>query len=159
MAFSVLFVCMGNICRSPAAECVFSHLLGAKPWKEEVITDSAGTIDMHAGNPPDSRMTAALQRRGIRVFGRARQVTREDLAAFDLILAMDRDNLAYLHYLDRGGNYRGKIRLFGEFCRKTPGEEVPDPYYGGEAGFDLVVSMLEDGCGNLLKYIEGKMAK
>ncbi len=131
-----------------------ADLLVKKEWAEDVELDSAGTIGMHAGNPPDSRMAATLRARGIRVFGQARQVRKQDLAAFDLILAMDQDNLAYLRQLDGSEDYRDKVRLFGDFCRNSPGAEVPDPYYGGEAGFQQVADMLEDGCEQLLRHIQ-----
>lgn len=159
MAFRVLFVCMGNICRSPAAECVFAHQLRQAELADVVDCDSAGTIGYHAGNPPDPRMRRALQARLIPVNGAARPVTEADLAQFDLILAMDRANLEDLRKLDTTGQYAQNIRLFGEFCRKTPDADVPDPYYGGEDGFETVLDMLEDGVGEVLSFIEQELQK
>lgn len=153
MSFRVLFVCMGNICRSPAAECVMNHLIENSGSGERVECDSAGTLGYHAGSAPDPRMQQAMRKRGIKVTGKARKVRKEDLQEFDLILAMDRDNLSELHKLDSAKQYRDKVRLFGEYCQHTPGAEVPDPYYGGEAGFEQVMDMLEDGCAQLLKEL------
>ncbi len=150
MSFRILFVCMGNICRSPAGECVMRHLLRDDPLRELVECDSAGTLGYHTGESPDPRMSQALRDRGITVLGRARQVSQDDLEKFDLILAMDRDNLRYLHDLDAQGKYRDKMGLFGSYCQKTPGAEVPDPYYGGAEGFERVLDMLEDGCSQLM---------
>ncbi len=153
MSFRVLFVCMGNICRSPAGECVLLHQLRNDPLRDQIECDSAGTLGYHTGESPDPRMTRAMQNRGIEVVGRARKVSLEDLETFDLVLAMDRDNLKHLHALDSAGRYRDKIRLFGTYCQKTPGAEVPDPYYGGPEGFENVLDMLEDGCAHLIEQI------
>ncbi|MEZ5302462.1 MAG: low molecular weight protein-tyrosine-phosphatase [Verrucomicrobiales bacterium] len=156
-SFRVLFVCMGNICRSPAAEAVLRHLDGDSGAVE---IDSAGTIDFHTGKPSDARMRAAAARRGIPVDVRARQVKAADLARFDLILAMDHDNLADLRHLDADGAAGGKLRLFCEFCTRHPHTQVPDPYYGGDEGFELVLDLLEDGCANLLNQIRsGELAR
>lgn len=154
MGYRILFVCMGNICRSPAAECVFASRLQQTAIADAVEHDSAGTIGYHSGNPPDARMRRALKARAIPVMGAARPVSADDLERHDLILAMDRDNLANLHKLDTAGEYAKKIHLFGEFCTKTPGSDVPDPYYGGDDGFETVIDMIEDGVDNLLAYIE-----
>ncbi len=150
---------MGNICRSPAAECVFAHRIKQADLADVVDYDSAGTIGYHAGNPPDPRMKRALEARGIPVNGAARPVTAADLKEFDLILAMDRENLNDLRELDATGKYAHSIRLFGEFCTKTPAADVPDPYYGGEDGFETVLDMLEDGMDEVLGYIEQKLEK
>ena len=150
----ILFVCMGNICRSPAGECVMRHLItaddsgGTIEWIE---CDSAGTIGMHEGNPPDDRMRSAGAARGIEILGAARQVNRSDLDRFDLVLAMDRENLADLQLLDPEQTARAKIRLFCDYCTEHDVTDVPDPYYGGDAGFELVLDLLEDGCAGLLE--------
>jgi protein-tyrosine phosphatase len=154
--FRILFVCMGNICRSPAGECVLRHLADASGQSAGLGIDSAGTIDFHTGKPPDSRMRDAGAGRGIVIQGSARQVRRGDLEKFDLILAADRDNRADLIRLAGGEGAPGteKIRLFCEFCTRHDDKEVPDPYYGGDAGFEHVLDLLEDGCANLLDRLK-----
>jgi protein-tyrosine phosphatase len=154
MSFKILFVCMGNICRSPAAECIFQQLLNKNGLEGKFTCDSAGTIDMHAGNPPDHRMQKALRTRNIPVFGSARQVQVEDFEKFDLVLAMDESNLSNLRSLDPNGRYAEKIRLFGDYCKSDSGIEIPDPYYGGQSGFDTVIDLLEDGCENLINQLQ-----
>ena len=146
---SVLFVCMGNICRSPAAEGVFRHYVEKQGASGDFHIDSAGTIDYHSGKPADPRMRAAASRRGYTLTSISRQVMFEDLEEFDLIVAMDRDNLAELRYL--AGSARPKLRLLGSFLPERRGEpgqapEVPDPYYGGAQGFEEVLDMLERAC-------------
>ena len=146
---SVLFVCMGNICRSPAAEGVFRHYVEQQGVAGNFHIDSAGTIDYHNGKPADPRMRAAASDRGYPLASISRQVTFEDLDEFDLIVAMDRDNLRYLEEL--AGGPQAHIRLLGSFLPKRPGEpgqvpEVPDPYYGGSQGFAEVLDMLERAC-------------
>ena len=143
---SVLFVCMGNICRSPAAEGVFRYYVNKQGATENFYIASAGTIDYHSGNPADPRMRAAAAGRGYTLTSVARQVTAEDLEEFDLIVAMDRDNLAELLYL--AGGARHNVSLLGSFLPNHQGPpehapEVPDPYYGGPQGFELVLDMLE----------------
>lgn len=152
--FRILFVCMGNICRSPAGENVLRHLADQRPQSKPVEIDSAGTIDYHTGNPPDARMHRAARARGIPMTGSARQVTVADLDRFDLVLAADRDNLADLQALATNDSQRLKLRLFCTLCTQHPDEEIPDPYYGGDAGFEHVLDLLEDGCTNLLDQIE-----
>lgn len=152
----LLFVCMGNICRSPAAEGVMKHQLAAAGALGKAEVDSAGTINLHAGNPPDSRMTAAAANRGIELVHRARQVTAKDLADFDLVLVMDEDNLRDVRRLDREGKYADKIKLFCDYTTRHSQTEVPDPYYGGPDGFELVLDLLEDGCANLVKEVRGQ---
>lgn len=117
---------------------------------DQVEVDSAGTIGMHAGNPPDSRMTKAAANRGIPLVHAARQVTAQDLADFDLILVMDEDNLRDVLHLDPSRQYRDRIKLFCEYCKEHSDREVPDPYYGGAAGFEHVLDLLEDGCATLV---------
>lgn len=157
MSFKVLFVCMGNICRSPAGESVLNHLLLNHPLRHRVVCDSAGTTGYHSGASADRRMRKALESRGIEVAGTARQITAADLRDFDLILAMDQENLADIRALDPEQQYADKVQLFGAFCRLTPGEDVPDPYYGAECGFDQVMDMLLDGGTELVKYLEQQL--
>ena len=153
----VLFVCMGNICRSPAAECIFKRFVERAGLSEVIECDSAGTIDYHQGQPPDPRMRQAGFSRGFTVEGRARAVVEEDLAAFDLILAMDRENLADLKSLDRQERYGNKIRLFCRFVSGSSEQEVPDPYYGGAAGFEKALDILEDGCEGVLDFVRSRL--
>ncbi len=157
MDYRVLFVCMGNICRSPAAECVFRKRLKDEGLDGRVGCDSAGTIGYHTGSPPDGRMRDELSRRGYPVNGRARGLSAADLREFDLILAMDRENLADLRGLAERDGAGADIRLFCEFCREHDHEEVPDPYYGGRAGFRTVADLIEDGCDGLLAEIRQRI--
>jgi protein-tyrosine phosphatase len=148
-----LFVCMGNICRSPAAEIVFRHLVEAENLDDRIEIDSAGTIGYHTGNPPDKRMSATLRARGYQPDGRARQVRQEDFDDFDLILPMDHENEANLRRMQRDGQSRAEVRAFSSFCAANPLGQVPDPYYGGATGFETVADIVEDGCRGLLKHL------
>lgn len=145
----ILFVCMGNICRSPAAEGVFLHQLNAAGMSKRVEVDSAGTTNYHQGEPADKRMRAAAANRGYVLESLARGVVEEDFDHFDLIVAMDEANLADL--LRSGGS--AEAVLFSEYLGDEWPREVPDPYYGGDAGFEQVLDMLEAGCGPLLKSL------
>ena len=145
----VLFVCLGNICRSPAAEGVFLAHLAARGLGHRIEVDSAGTGGWHAGDLPDPRMRAAAARRGLALTSRARQVRRDDFARFDLIVAMDRDNLANLEALGRARP--GQLFLLSELLGPDWPIDVPDPYYGGPAGFDKVLDMLEAAMPALLE--------
>jgi protein-tyrosine phosphatase len=153
----ILFVCMGNICRSPSAEGVFRKL-ASEQWPDlELEIDSAGTHDYHVGRPPDPRSIAAAARRGIDLTSlRARTVSRDDFSRFDLILAMDRANFDLLH--ERApSQYRDRIRLMMEFAPGAGGE-VPDPYYGSENGFEAVLDLLEEAAEGLLQSISDESA-
>lgn len=137
----VLFVCLGNICRSPTAEGVFRHLLEQAAPQLHVEVDSAGTADYHSGDPPDLRSQRAARRRGIDLSGlRARQVAPDDFACFDLILAMDRDNLRELEAM-RPQQAHARVRLFLEYAPDLGRPELPDPYYGGASGFEEVLDL------------------
>ena len=149
----ILFLCMGNICRSPAGHCVFQQMVDTAGLTEAFDIESAGTIGFHVGSPPDTRMQKAMRARGIPVIGRSRQLDRFDLEYYDLILAMDRDNLEGARCLDQKGQYHEKIQLFCEYCTEHDETEVPDPYYGGDRGFEHVLDIIEDGCRNLLKSL------
>lgn len=150
----VLFVCMGNICRSPAAHGVFQKLVETRGVADGYEIDSAGTIGYHAGELPDARMRAAAARRGYVLDHPARKVTPRDLEQFDMILAMDRDNLFHLHALDRDGRHEDRIRLFTEFHPDGGVKEVSDPYYGGPEGFEHVLDLVEKCSEGLLAYLE-----
>ncbi|HZF24896.1 MAG TPA: low molecular weight protein-tyrosine-phosphatase [Steroidobacteraceae bacterium] len=149
----ILFVCLGNICRSPTAEAVLRDLLTREAPDLEVEIDSAGIGSWHIGEPPDERALAAARRRGLDMSRlRARQITNEDFARFDFILAMDRANLADLQRR-APAQYRERVRLFLEFAWALDVDEVPDPYYGGEAGFEEVLDLAEQAARGLLSHI------
>jgi protein-tyrosine phosphatase len=149
----VLFVCMGNICRSPTAEGVFREFVQRHAPELDLEIDSAGTHDYHVGEPPDPRALKAASSRGLDLSAlRARQVEDADFERFDLILAMDRVN--YEALLDRSpAQYRSRIRLLLEFADDAGRDEVPDPYYGGAKGFEEVLDLLEDAAAGLLAEV------
>lgn len=151
----VLLVCMGNICRSPLAEGVLRQRLAEAGGGLGVVVDSAGTHGYHAGSPPDRRAQVAAARRGIDIRDlRAREVAAEDFETFDLILAMDEDNLIRLE-AEAPEQHRHKLRLFLEFAQASE-TEVPDPYYGGAAGFERVLDLVEDASHGLLEVLRGE---
>ena len=150
----LLFVCLGNICRSPSAENLMRHLLTQKNLLDKFELDSAGTSSYHIGSPPDSRMRAAARKRNIELKGKARQIEDFDLDYYDLILAMDKSNYQNIKYLDRKGKYHHKIKMMCDFASQYNDTEVPDPYYGGESGFDYVIDLLLDACDGLLEYCQ-----
>lgn len=154
MKTRVLFVCMGNICRSPTAEGVFRKLVGDRGLDALIESDSAGTHDYHIGEPPDARSQEAAARRGYDLgMLRARQVGVEDFAAFDHVLAMDQANrTALLHLCPQ--QYRERVRLFLEFAPQCGRREVPDPYYGGARGFEDVLDLVEAAAQGLLNHIK-----
>jgi protein-tyrosine phosphatase len=154
---SLLFVCLGNICRSPAAEGVFLHLISLQGLEHAFTVDSAGTGDWHVGRPADARMRSAAARRGIALPSRARQITPSDLSRFDHVLTMDRQNLKAVRGL-AGPGAAAQITPLTRYCRRYGTEEVPDPYYGGEEGFDRVLDLLEDACGGLLETLKAERA-
>jgi protein-tyrosine phosphatase len=141
MAIRILFVCLGNICRSPAAEGVMQHLLVEAGLADHVVLDSAGTGAWHVGQAADRRMRQAAARRGIELTSLARQVTPADFEQFDWIFAMDSSNVADLRGMAPVA-HRGKIRLFRDLDPDGPGEDVPDPYYGEADGFDEVLDIV-----------------
>ncbi len=150
-AQSVLFVCMGNICRSPAAEGVFRKLVADAGREAEFHIDSAGTHGYHVGHPPDSRMLAAARARGYLLDSRARRLAQSDFECFNWIVTMDDDNYANVGAMDNGGGAR-VVRMV-DYCKRLSPVEVPDPYYGGAAGFEEVLDILEDACSGLLRRL------
>jgi protein-tyrosine phosphatase len=151
---SVLFVCLGNICRSPMAEGIFRHLLDREGYTDRFRVDSAGTGGWHVGESPDIRSVRTAAARGVTLGGHSRQVRPEDFRSFDYIVAMDRDNLRELEELRRGVGGEAALYLLREFDPEgEPGAEVPDPYYGGPRGFDDVFDMVERSCQGLLRHI------
>lgn len=152
----VLFVCLGNICRSPTAEGVFRHKLRAAGLEDRVQVDSAGTGDWHVGKAPDSRTRQAAQRRGYDLSAlRARQVEAADFQRFDLILAMDQSNLRNLQALRPAGAQADLDLYLRRFDLAL--DEVPDPYYGGEDGFEQVLDLIEQASEALLAEIRGRL--
>lgn len=150
----VLFVCLGNICRSPTAEGVFRDLVAKKGLSDQIITDSAGTGAWHVGSPPDERAQKAALARGVDLSDlRARKAIAKDFIQFDYVLAMDRSNYANLQQICPPG-YEDRLHMFLSFFENSPEEEVPDPYYGGAAGFDYVLDLIEEASVGLLKDIE-----
>ncbi|HJR71622.1 MAG TPA: low molecular weight protein-tyrosine-phosphatase [Gammaproteobacteria bacterium] len=149
----ILFVCMGNICRSPTAEGVLKKLLAERAPELDVQVDSAGTHGYHAGDAPDARACRAAERRGVDLKGlRARQVTITDFEHFELVLAMDEQNRAFL--LEACPvEYRARVRLFLEFAPHLKRHEVPDPYYGGSTGFEHVLDLVEEAAAGLIEHL------
>jgi protein-tyrosine phosphatase len=156
MTNRILFVCMGNICRSPTAEGVTRALAEKKGVAAYFEFDSAGTHGYHIGNPPDARARQAAAKRGYDLAPlKARQVNEFDFDRFDRILAMDRDNLDLLRQACPE-EHRGKLGLFLEYASRSTNDEVPDPYYGGPEGFERVLDMIEDAAGGLLDQFAKK---
>jgi len=150
---SILFVCLGNICRSPTAEAVFRTLAAREAPQLRILIDSAGTADYHVGCAPDARAQQAARRRGYDMSAlRARRIEPEDFERFDLILAMDNANLSSLKR-SAPGAARERLRLFLEFAQQADTLEVPDPYYGGVNGFEEVLDLIEAASSGLLRYL------
>ena len=158
-AVKLLFVCMGNICRSPTAEGVMRSLLREQGREDEIEIDSAGTGGWHVGAPPDARATEAAGRRGVVLEGAARQVRTSDFEDYDLLLAADRENLEHLRAIAPSQEAREKVRLLREFDPSScgaPDLDVPDPYYGGPDGFEDVLDLVEAACRGLLADARGR---
>ena len=150
----ILFVCLGNICRSPAAEAMLRMLVEREGLADRVVIDSAGTYGGHSGERSDHRMRSAAANRGIPMTHRARQVREEDFERFDMVIAMDDNNYEALFRLAQDRAAQQKIYRFREFLTNHPDwSYIPDPYYEGHEGFELVLDLLEDGCATLLKQI------
>ncbi|MEM9507909.1 MAG: low molecular weight protein-tyrosine-phosphatase [Cyanobacteria bacterium P01_E01_bin.35] len=153
MSYKLLFVCLGNICRSPSAENIMNYLVEEAGLTAKITCDSAGTSGYHIGAAPDRRMNTAAMKKGLELQGKSRKLKPADLQHFDLILAMDRENYQDILYLDREGKYEDKVMLICEFAAQRQDREVPDPYYGGQDGFDYVIDLLFDACSGLLEYV------
>lgn len=150
----VCFVCLGNICRSPTAEGVMRSLVERQDLVERILVDSAGTAAYHVGERADRRSREAAGRRGIALDSRARQFTADDFAHHDYVLAMDRENLTNLEALRAGTEFDGHLSLLRDFdALAVRGSEVPDPYYGGDAGFEEVLDLCEAACLGLIERI------
>lgn len=149
----VLFVCLGNICRSPLAEAVFRQQVRERGAEHLVEIDSAGTSGYHAGSPPDSRSTRVAQARGVEITGVSRQLTRADLHRFDYVIAMDADNLREIRALQDAVGGTARVHRLREWDPQREGDDVPDPYYGGPRGFEDVHDIVERSCAALLDHI------
>ena len=151
----ILFVCLGNICRSPSAEAVMKALVESEGLGDVIECDSAGTIGYHAGSPADARMMFHAGKRGVHLTSRSRKFDpNTDFEAFDMIIGMDEQNVTDITTMDSYKQYANKIYSMTEFCSQHDYTEVPDPYYGGDEGFELVLDLLEDACSGLLKELK-----
>lgn len=156
---SVIFICMGNICRSPTAEAVFRHHAEQEGLADVLYADSAGTHDYHIGDAPDVRTQRAAEKRGYAMSGlRGRQVVADDFERFDYVLAMDAANLANLQRL-RPCNAKSHLGLFLDFAQHYSEREVPDPYFGGGEGFEQVLDLIEDAAHGLLQHIRPQLRR
>ena len=156
MPTHALFLCLGNICRSPAAEAAFAHLATEAGAADDFTVDSAGTGAWHIGEPADSRMRRAASQRGIAIESTARQVTHQDFEDFDVIVAMDGSNFETLTTMAPDA-HRAKVVLLRDFDPDARGEDVPDPYYGGDEGFDEVLDIVTAACQGLLDHISDEL--
>lgn len=156
---SILFVCLGNICRSPAADGIFHHLVAGRGIADHYFIDSAGTYGGHAGSLPDERMRQAAAKRGYQLTHRARRLTEVDFERFDRIIVMDDANYENAHRLAPSREAANRISRMTDYCRRHPDAHyVPDPYYEGHEGFEQVLNLLEDACEGLLEELEGERA-
>ncbi len=152
--YSVLFICLGNICRSPAAQAVMQAMVDERGLTEQFYIDSAGIGGWHIGDLPDKRMRVHARPRGYELTHRARKVTASDFDVFDLIVGMDAGNIDDLNSLAATIEQQDKVVMMGDYIRRYPNyDHVPDPYYEGSEGFELVLDLLEDACDNLLDRI------
>jgi protein-tyrosine phosphatase len=150
----ICFVCLGNICRSPTAEAVFRHLAEREGIADALVIDSAGTGSWHVGESPDRRSRETARQRGFDLGGRARQVTKRDFSTFDYLIAMDRSNRKNLLRMAPDAASRSKVHLFRDFdARSDESSEVPDPYYGGEDGFEQVFDICEAAALGLIAHL------
>ncbi|MEJ2515256.1 MAG: low molecular weight phosphotyrosine protein phosphatase [Gammaproteobacteria bacterium] len=155
----ILFVCMGNICRSPTAEGVFRKLVTDAGLQDRIHVESAGTHGYHVGAPPDRRAASAARARGFDLSGiEARRVSPDDFDQFDLIVALDSDNYGHLSGM-APRDARAEIRRLMDFASEGSGRDVPDPYYGGLNGFELVLDMVEDACAGLLREASSRLGR
>lgn len=153
---NILFVCLGNICRSPSAEAVFNGVIRREGLEHLFRVDSAGTMAYHAGENADVRMQSHAIKRGYNLTSISRKIQPEDFKTFDLIVAMDNANLRDLKRMAPDKEAEKKIVKMTDFSQEHNYNEVPDPYYGGAAGFELVLDLLEDSCNGLLQYVQQK---
>ncbi len=153
---NILFVCLGNICRSPMAEVAFQRILEREHAADRFSIESAGLIAYHAGELPDSRMRYHAGKRGYTMTHRSRPFTRSDFDRFDMIIGMDDQNISGLHNQAHTLDDTRKIFRITDFCQNINADHVPDPYYGGDQGFEYVIDLLEDACEGLYAAVNGK---
>jgi len=149
----VLFVCMGNICRSPSGEAVMNSLVSKAGLSDKIICDSAGTLAYHAGEPADRRMQTHAIKRGYKLTSISRKIAADDFKQFDYVIGMDDDNMYTMQSYISSKELENKMSKMTDFCSLPNPGEVPDPYYGGATGFEQVLDILEDACQGLLNYI------
>ncbi|NDV60840.1 low molecular weight phosphotyrosine protein phosphatase [Puniceicoccales bacterium CK1056] len=157
MPKSVLFVCMGNICRSPSAEAIFHAKVEDAGLAQSILCDSAGTIGYHSGNRADARMRKSAAKRGYSLDSISRQVRPDDFDHFDHIIAMDRENLNDLKAMQAIHAGKARLSMMCDYSRHHSETEVPDPYYGGDQGFERVLDILEDACAGLLEKVKEEL--
>ncbi|MEX0904174.1 MAG: low molecular weight protein-tyrosine-phosphatase [Balneolaceae bacterium] len=157
--FKICFVCLGNICRSPTAEGIFQHLVNERGLQSWFYVESAGTSAYHIGELANSKSRQVAGRHGIELLSRARRFEPEDIEEFDLILAMDHENLENIKSFDRNGQYNHKVGLMREYDPLPEDKAVPDPYYGGMDGFQNVFEVLKRSCEALLDELEKNIKK
>lgn len=157
--FKICFVCLGNICRSPTAEGIFRHLVRERDLEHYFDIDSAGTSAYHIGETPNSKSRQVARQHGVKLNSRARQFEFTDLEHYDLVLAMDRQNLRNVQNLDRKNRFEDRIKLMRSFDPQPDDGEVPDPYYGGMQGFENVFQVLKRSCETLLDELEQYIAE
>ena len=155
--YNILFVCMGNICRSAASENIFRQVVKEAGLSDRIHCDSAGTIGIHSGNEPDTRMSKTIRRRGYEVTGHARQFSLRDFEISNLILTMDNENFQNIFKLADTEEKQAKVQRFTDFCLQHNHHEVPDPYYGGDTGFQLVADLIEDGSKGLIEHLKKEL--
>lgn len=148
-----MFVCLGNICRSPLAHAVFQKMVDEKGLSDQYTVQSSGTCAYHVGEPSDSRMRSTASRKGVKINHRARQMFRYDLEDFDYIFAMDSNNYKAIRRLTANEELLSHVRMFRDYDPQGPGD-VPDPYYGGQEGFETVFNIVERTCSQILDRIE-----
>lgn len=149
----ILFVCLGNICRSPSAEGIFKKIITEQNLENNFEIDSAGLLSVHQGNLPDSRMRQHAAQRGYDLQHRSRPVVAEDFELFDLIIGMDESNIAGLEKIAKTDKQKAKIHRMADYLQELKADYIPDPYYGGDKGFQKVIDLLEDACDGLLKNL------
>lgn len=149
----VVFVCLGNICRSPSGEGIFTSIVDEMGYSDIIEIDSAGTSAYHVGEQADSRMRKHAARKGYRLESRSRQFVVKDLEYFDYVVAMDSSNYRDILRLDHSKRFKDKVFMMCDFSKEYFNQDIPDPYYGGAEGFDTVIIMLEEACRGLLDYI------
>jgi protein-tyrosine phosphatase len=156
--FKINFVCLGNICRSPLAQGVFQHLVEQEGLSDKIKIASAGTGNWHVGASPDQRMSATAKKNGISLNNRAKQFRTDDFGNFDLVLAMDRSNFNDLKNIRASSPENDQLKLFRSFDPEANGDlDVPDPYYGGSQGFDVVFDIVNRTCPEILKFAKSRL--